>query len=154
MKTLSIDTTRFGRIEYSGEDLIVFSDGPIGFSARRSFVMIDHKPGSPFRWLQSVEDAHLAFLIVDPGEYATDYSPMMPKRAASDLEMIEDTPRLVYTIVTIPSGRPEGMTLNLAAPIVINAANRKAKQVILEDDAYPVKWQVFPEGSGLSAAAA
>jgi flagellar assembly factor FliW len=154
MKKMSFDTTRFGRIDYTEGDLILFADGPIGFSARRQFVLIDHKPGSPFRWLQSVEDGNLAFLMVDPSEYAADYTPMMPKRAASDLEMLEGTPRLVYTIVTIPSGRPEGMTLNLAAPIVINAANRKAKQVILEDDAHPVRWQVFQEGNGLPAVAA
>lgn len=154
MNKMNVDTTRFGRIDFTEDDLVIFSEGLVGFGSRRQFVLIDHKPGSPFRWLQSTEDGQLAFLVIDPAEYTNDYSPIMPKHAASDLEMLEDTPRLVYTIVTIPSGRPEGMTLNLAAPIVINAATRRAKQIILDDAAYPVRWRVFPEGSGLPAVAA
>ncbi len=151
---MTVNTSRFGQIECSPEDLVSFSDGLIGFGGRQRFVMIEHKPGSPFRWMQSVDDGGLAFLLVDPAEYKGDYAPMMPKRAAHNLKMVEDTPRLVYTIVTIPQGRPEDMTLNLAAPIVINGDNGEAMQVILEDAEYPVRWRVFAEGTRLSAAAA
>jgi flagellar assembly factor FliW len=64
---------------------------------------------------------------------------------ASELELSEDSARLVYTIVTIPKGDPEGMTLNLAGPLLVNLENRMAKQVVVEDHRYPIRYKVFAE---------
>lgn len=153
MTTFACETVRFGKIECSQEDVVTFVDGILGFDNLRAFVLIQHREGSPFRWLQSLEDGNLAFLVVDPGTYVADYAPLMPDSAATDLELLEDTPRLVYTIVTIPRGKPEEMTLNLAGPIVINGENRKAKQIVLEDQAFPIRHRVFDQGAEETAAA-
>jgi flagellar assembly factor FliW len=83
--------------------------------------------------------------MVDPAQYVADYAPEMPGQVVKRLGLAQETPRLVYTIANIPSGHPEKMTLNLAGPIVINAENRRAVQVILEDLAYPTRHQVFAD---------
>lgn len=140
MSTQQLTTGRFGQIEYSAEDVVTMLDGVLGFPEFRQYLILQHKEGSPFRWLQSVDEPRLSFLVVDPCNFVPDYAPVMEIRHAQDLNLAEDTPRLVYTIVTIPQGKPEELTLNLAGPIVINAETRSAKQIVLEDSAYSIKY--------------
>lgn len=140
MTTLSsISTTRFGEIRFEPEDVVLFEQGLIGFEDQRQYVLIQHREGSPFRWLQSIEEPALAFLVTDPSQFFSDYAPEMPASVAESLHLREETARLVYTIVTIPPGRPEAMTVNLAGPIVINAEERRGRQIVLENEAYAIK---------------
>lgn len=145
MTSNAIETTRFGTVDFSVEDVVTLKEGLFGFPDQTRFVVIQHKEGSPFSWLQSVESGDLAFLVIDPGHYVPDYAPEMPDEVAKALQIDEETPRLVYTIVTIPKGNPNDMTLNLAGPILINLENRLAKQVVVEDNRYPIRYKVFSE---------
>ena len=45
--------------------------------------------------------------------------------------------------VTVPKGDVEKMTVNLKGPIVINAAQRLAVQVIVEGEEYQVKYPIY-----------
>lgn len=148
---IQFQTSRFGAIEAETEDVISFSEGLVGLPDLKSFVLIQHKEGSPFRWMQSLDEGGFALLVVDPAEYAPNFSPNMPESVATSLELHDETPILVYTICTIPNGSPRDMTLNLAGPIVINAESRQARQVILEQDTCPVKYKVFQEEEGQAA---
>jgi len=132
-------TTRFGAIEFIDDDIIHLCGGILGFPDGERFVLVQHKEGSRFRWLQSLDDPKLAFLVVDPAEFFANYAPEITDKLAADLGLNEETPRLVYTIVTIPRGQPEAMTANLAGPIVINLETRKGVQVIIEDPAVGIK---------------
>lgn len=142
--TMTIAETRFGTIEYTNDDIVFFDEGLIGFSKLRQFVLLCLKPGSPFRWMQSVEEPKLAFLVADPAVFVSDYTPSVDDGIARELGLDEKTPRLLFTTVSIPPGCPNDMTLNLAAPILINAATQHAKQVVLDDHAYTIKHRVFP----------
>lgn len=146
-------TARFGTIEYGELDVVTFPLGLPGFENHRRFVIINHKDGSPFRWLQSVEDGALAFLVVDPATFFSDYAPEMDESDSQFLSLTETTPRLVYTIVTIPKGNPEAMTLNLAGPIVVNAQNRVAKQIVLTDESFGIRHPI-PKAESPEAVAA
>lgn len=141
---MTLNATRFGNIEYTQDDVVTFDEGLIGFSQCKEYVLLHHKPDSPFRWLQSVDEARLAFLVTDPGHFVQEYSPAIDESMVEGLDIVEDTPRFVLTTANIPAGKPNDMTLNLAAPIVINAITRKAKQLVLEDHAYTIKHRVFP----------
>lgn len=148
-----LDTSRFGRLEYCDADIVEFSGGLLGFETRTRFVLIQHKEGSPFRWMQCLDDGNLAFLVVDPAVYVGNYAPVMPSSVADELNMSEDSPRLVYTIATIPAGRPKDMTLNLAGPLLIHAETGKAKQIVLDTETYSLRFRVFAEESGETSAA-
>ena len=152
MTMIQVETARFGCVESEMQDVVTFPLGMPGFDSLSRFIFIQHREGSPFRWMQSLDDGSLAFLVVDPATYLTDYAPLMPESLANELELTEETPRLVYTIVTIPRGKPEEMTLNLAGPIVVNAVSGKAAQVVIEDDAYPIRFRVLPEAAQSDAA--
>ncbi len=151
MTKTALKTSRFGDITYEQEDVVVFEDGLVGMPEFREFVLIQHKEGSPFRWLQNVEDGSMALLVVDPSHYVDHYRPEMPGAVADNLRLSNETPILVYTVCTIPSGDPKAMTLNLAGPVVINAETRRALQVVLEDEDYPVRFPVFQKESERAA---
>ena len=151
MTKLAINTTRFGELEFEQADLVTFLNGIVGFPDSRQFVLIQHKEGTTYRWLQSTDDGAIAFLLVDPSTFVPEYAPQMPQTVAVQLGMNEETPRLVYTIVTIPRGKPHEMTINLAGPIVVNAETGQAVQVVLEDEAYAIRHRVFPEGAQAAA---
>lgn len=148
---MKIDGTRFATIEYQAEDVVTFPEGLIGFPDYRNYVLVCTKDGSPFRWLQSVEEPALAFLVADPAHYVPDYSPEVPAAVVKALALDEKTPRLVYATAAIPPGNPTGLTLNLAAPLIINAESREALQVVVEDPAYTMRYKVFHKADQAAA---
>jgi flagellar assembly factor FliW len=152
MKQQTTETARFGRITYTDGDLVSFDQGLVGFPSLSSFVFIQHKEGSPFRWMQSVDEAEVAFLVVDPAHYVEGYAPEIAETSVESVGIVSETPRLVYTIVSIPPGKPEEMTLNLAGPIVVNLETGRAKQIVIEDECYPIRHRVFEKKQSEEAA--
>jgi flagellar assembly factor FliW len=140
---MTILNTRFGEIEYSADDIITFIDGVIGFPQNTEFLLLNHKPNTPFRWLQSLQEPSLAFLVAFPDAIVPGYAPEVNDSVAKELDLTEETPKLLLTTVTIPAGKPNEMTTNLVGPFIINGVTMRAKQVILSDDAYTVKHRVF-----------
>ena len=63
---MKIETSRFGTVEITEEQIFTFPMGLLGFAKYKQFVVIDHTEESPFKWLQSVEEGSLAFIITDP----------------------------------------------------------------------------------------
>jgi len=140
MRTLQkVNTTRFGELEYATEDVLTVRDGLLGFEKCVSFLLIEHREGSPFRWLQSLEKTDVAFLVVDPFQFFADYDLEIDDSSAEELALVESTPKVVYTIVTIPRGRPDDMSVNLAGPVIINGETRIGRQFVMENPAYSVR---------------
>jgi flagellar assembly factor FliW len=143
MTTVKFLTSRFGEVTYDEHDIVTFPEGLVGLPELKRFVLVRHRDDSQFRWLQSLDDGDVAFLVVDPSVYVHDYAPDMPSHVQNFLSLDDETPVLVYTVCTIPNGQPKAMTLNLAGPIVVNAASGQAMQVVLEDERYPVRFPAF-----------
>jgi len=141
---LKAQTSRFGEIEYTTDDVLTFRDGVLGFPLFKQYALINHGDGTAFKWLQSLDEPSFAFLLVDPFAFLSTYEFEISDRDATELKLAEDTPRVVYTIVTIPRGKPQEMTMNLAGPIVINAELREARQFVIEHPGLPVKHRLFP----------
>jgi flagellar assembly factor FliW len=131
----SIKTTRFGTIEIDESKKIHFPDGLLGFFDKRDFIILEHKPGSPFMWLQSTDTPDLAFVMINPfiikGDYLKDLSHDEEALLKSNGDEIT-----VFTLVTIPRGDVEKATVNLMGPVVIESKSGKAKQVILANGGY------------------
>ncbi len=145
MTKTCIDSTRFGTIEVDEEAVITFSQGLFGFENYRRFVVLCLDEKSPFRWLQSMEEPSLAFVVIEPRHFMPDYAPTISDADAEALGLDEETPYLIFVVVTIPPGKPEQMTANLMGPIIVNAATRMARQVIVEDDGYSTKHSILAE---------
>jgi flagellar assembly factor FliW len=148
---IQVRSTRFGEVEVPSEMVISFPQGMIGFPALKRYVLIRHREGSPFHWLQAVESEDLAFVVVSPLLFDPSYQ-LTLGGAESRLLSAGDPEKLqVWVVVTIPAGHPDKMTANLKAPVVINTVNRQAAQVILEDPRYSVRHQLAAEGGGKQA---
>ncbi|CUU07253.1 MAG: flagellar assembly protein FliW [Fimbriimonadales bacterium] len=142
---MELHTTRFGTINIEAGDIITFPDGLVGLSQLKRFVLINHQEGSPFRWLQSVEEPGFALLLIDPWFFCADYEVVLSDAEVERLRVSDDSVLVVYTTVTIPPGKPHAMTANLMAPIVINATERCGRQVILEDERYHTRHPILQE---------
>ncbi len=143
---MRIQTTRFGEVEINDAAILTFPQGLYGFEQRRQFCLIDHRPDSPLKWLQSVEDPALAFVVMNPFEYFPDYEVLIPDDEADELELTDPNQTIVLTIVAIPSD-PYQMTVNLLAPLVINGDTKRARQIILSGKRYTTKHHLLPEAS-------
>lgn len=139
----TLENTRFGAIEYATEDVFHFSEGLIGFANLTQFLLLAHSEKSPFRWLQSIEEPALAFLTAYPSHYISDFALDVDDKVAADLGLSESSSAAVLATVTIPQGRPNELTLNLAGPIVINLETRVGKQLIVDGDSHALKHRVF-----------
>lgn len=133
---LTINTTRFGELEIEEKRVIHFPEGLIGFPGQKKFVFFEHKPGSPFGWLQSVENGDLAFVTIDPFLIEQDYLGDLTKEERALMQPDPSGKALVFALVTIPPGNPEKMTANLLGPLVIDTESRQGRQVILANSGY------------------
>jgi flagellar assembly factor FliW len=136
-------TTRFGAIEYGDANVIRFCGGLLGFEQYERYVLMDSKGSDlAFRWLQSVDDPALAFLLCDPTRIIPDYCPPVQRSDLSMLALDELRSAIIMCIVTVPED-PELATANFQAPLVINASGRLGKQVITGLPSYKTRQSVF-----------
>lgn len=144
---MTLTGTRFGAIDFEPDDILDFADGIVGFEGERRFILIAPAKESPFRWLQSLANPSLAFLLADPSEFIPTYDPELPGTASSRLGLGPHDAYLLWTTATVPPGNLRAMTLNLAAPIVVNPTNGSGRQIVLDEDRYSVRTPAFPAGN-------
>ncbi len=138
-----IESSRFGTLEVEEEIIITFSEGLPSFEQCRRFVILTPDDNNPIRWLQSLEDGRLAFPIIDPWLFQPDYAPTISDLDAEKLQMDEQTPKLLFVIVTVPRDNPQAMTANLLAPLLINLLTRQGRQVIVTNDNYHTRHRIL-----------
>jgi flagellar assembly factor FliW len=142
-----LNTTRFGEIQVDPGKVVTLPHGMIGFPNQRRFVLVHHKEGSPFHWLQSIEQADLAFVVVAPMLFDPQYQVALGGAETKILQVTDPKDIQVWVVVTIPQGQPDQITANLKAPVVINLDKRLGAQVILDDPKYGVKHPLPKAGS-------
>ncbi len=138
-----INTTRFGEIEVDNSLLFNFVSPIIGYNDKKRFALVDYRPDSPFKWLQSMEDMDLAFPVTLCSYFNIDYQFELSDEDAHKLDIKEASEILALNIVTIPQINPQGATINLLAPVIVNTTNNNAMQVILKDTKFPVRHPLF-----------
>lgn len=139
--TLLVRSSRFGEFEVSSDVVIQFPSGLIGFQKSQQFIMLEHKP--PFNWLQSVDDAELAFVVVDGYEIAQSLE-MKPPFGDRDSDLKPEDEYAVMLIVTV---RPtaEETTVNLKAPLFVNLRTRRGVQIIYDDPRFSTRHPMWEE---------
>ena len=136
---IKIKTTRFGELEAKPDQVVTLPLGMVGFPQLHKYILFQHRTDSPFFWLQSMERADLAFVLVNPLLFEPTYQITLNGSDRKLLEVGDAKDVQVWVVVTIPHGNPEGMTANLKAPVVLNLDNRRMAQLILENSDYPLK---------------
>ena len=142
---MKANTRIFGEIEIADEKIITMERGMIGFPNLNHFALIfDEETGqkqTSIMWLQSMDDTDIAFPVMDPHAVKEDYNPNVNEEIVAPIGELNEENTFVLVTVTVPK-KIEDFSVNLKAPIVVNMDNRKAVQLIVEDD-YPVKYKVY-----------
>lgn len=141
---MKINTKVFGEIDIADEKIIHFPLGIIGFPDLTEFTLIhdeDRGIGS-IHWMQSIQEPAFAMPVMDPLIVRPDYNPEVDDELLKPLGELLPDELLVMVTVTVPSDLKK-MSVNLRGPIVINAAERKACQIIVEGEDYAVKFPIY-----------
>lgn len=142
---MKINTRVFGEVEIGEDKIITFEKGIIGFPDMKKFTLIyDEEKGSDagIRFLQSLEEPGFAMPVMDPLLVKEGYNPMVNDELLSGLGKLEEDNVLVLVTVTVPSDITK-MSVNLQGPFVINTVEKKACQVIVEGNDYPVRYPIY-----------
>lgn len=112
----------------SGENVIRFPDGLLGFEHVKEYVLLSQPQEEPFMWLRMLENDNKRFLVLSPFVAVPDYQPDIANEDVRFLGLVSPADALVVNIVTLRGNRQA--TINLKGPIVINRHTLVGKQVI------------------------
>ena len=141
---MEIKTKIFGDVNIDDDKIILFPNGIIGFPDLQHFTLIhdEEKEGNNIHWLQSVEEPGFAMPVMDPLLVAKDYNPEVEDNHLIPLGEMTAEDTLVLVTVTVPKDLTQ-MSVNLQAPIIINADSKKATQIIVNSEKYPIKFYIY-----------
>ena len=134
-ESLRVEHERFGPIEVGAEEVLRFEGIP-GFPEAKRFALLRHDRDSAFLWLLSLDVSDLAFAVADPRQFFPDYRPVFTPDHLASVEASCPEEIELFAIATIGEGN---VTLNLAAPVLVNARAGRGTQVVLADDAYTTR---------------
>ncbi|MEI2664768.1 flagellar assembly protein FliW [Rossellomorea sp. LJF3] len=144
---MKINTKYHGEIQVKSEDILTFEHGIPGFGEEKQFVLLLLPESEWFHILQSVKTPQLGFVVTDPFMFYKEYDLELDQASVELLEHPAEKEVQVLSILTVRETLHES-TANLQAPIIINLANRKAKQVILTNTDYQTKHLIFAQPAG------
>lgn len=103
-----------------------------GFPEQRRFALVKVDDDGVLCALRSLDDPDLRFLVANPVPFFPDYAPEVDDTVVADLGIADAAEVLVLLVLTAGESLAD-TTANLLAPILVNTANRRAAQVILDD---------------------
>jgi flagellar assembly factor FliW len=131
-----LNTKYFGEISYGTEDCISFPDGLFGFEQEKKFLLLPFTEGEDSLFcLQSISTEDLAFVVINPFAFVSDYNPMPSSEDIKELQANNDG-ELEFFVICVMRDTIETSSANLKCPILINPQKKLAKQVILDDPQY------------------
>ncbi len=133
---MNINAKYFGLISYEEKELIHIINGLIGFESYNEYLPIPfQEEDDSLISLQCLEDEDLSFILMNPFSICQDYSPKLSDQELKELGA-ESADDISYYVISVIRESVAQSTVNLKAPLAVNAINRQAKQVILEQAEY------------------
>ncbi|MBQ0027889.1 MAG: flagellar assembly protein FliW [Lachnospiraceae bacterium] len=142
---MKITTRVFGEVDIEDSKIINFPGGIVGFPDLTDFALIhdaDEDSNTPVRWMQSIQEPNFAMPVMDPLAICEDYNPVVEDELLKPIGNIDPESVLVLVTLTVPRDIKQ-MSVNLQAPFVINADERKAVQLIVDSEKYPIRYKIY-----------
>jgi flagellar assembly factor FliW len=131
---MDIQSTRFGMMSVDDDRIITFPHGLLGFPEHKQFALVQTGEENYFFWLQSVDEPNLAFVVADPTIFFKGYEIPLRDETRQDIQLGEEEgAEAALQMFVICNKVGEWLTGNLLGPLVINAQNRLAQQVVLTE---------------------
>ncbi|HET7275506.1 MAG TPA: flagellar assembly protein FliW [Longimicrobiaceae bacterium] len=133
-----VNSDLLGPTTVQDDELLTFPAGLYGLPECRSFVLLNAQRDGCY-WLQSVDHAALAFLLIDPFRFCEGFSVDLGAAEVLDLGAEKAADIAVLAIVTLPRTRDDGATANLQGPIAINLSARLARQLAVPESPFGLR---------------
>lgn len=130
------------RPSQSSVQVLTFTEPLPGFPGLQDYVLVPADPGGLVFWLQSVAPAGPRFLAVPASGFFPDYAPTLPGAACVELGLEDPREAYLLCLVTVLDGDVASATANLRAPVVVNPATSRARQMVLSDGRHPIRRQL------------
>ncbi len=142
---MNVITRDFGEIFVEDSEVLEFVRPIYGFEHLRRFVLLsDESVGKDLVWLQSIEDAEICFILVNPLVSIRNYTPSI----LEDVLIALGAGELVPWCIAIIATDFQDSTLNLKSPIMINPFTKRAAQIVLDEE-YPIRQRILAEDAGV-----
>jgi flagellar assembly factor FliW len=140
---IDINTRDFGIVQVEEDAVYEFPDGIYGFEDDTRFAVFSRPfEDISFLYLQSVQNLVPCFLVFEPWDLYPDYRPNLSQEELEACQ-VESVEELIFLVIaTVPSSI-ENLSINVKSPVVLNPKTKKARQVILQNPDYGVKYRPF-----------
>lgn len=132
---MKIETHLFGTVEVNPEKVINFPNGLVAFEESKRFMLVHEEGlGQPSSYtLQSLDDAGLAFQIVDPTTLGFNYELVLSEAENALLQSpAPDDVAVMQVLFKSEGDGKAAISPNLRAPLVINTKARIGLQKVME----------------------
>lgn len=126
---MKIHTHQFGEVIFEKENIVKFTQGLFGFENLRNYLLIKTNEDL-FYWLNSVDEPEISFPLVGARLINTSFP--------------EEENHEAFGIVTLNQD-PLKVTVNLKAPVYINQNSKTGFQKIIDQENFPVDYNLFVE---------
>jgi len=142
-----IETADFGKFEFEPQDILHFNSGLYGFENILEYVLINLDEHGSLMCLHPAAGKVPSFIVMDPASIFGDYRPIV---SFSDLKElgVQKAEELKYLVIAVVTEDYRNSVVNLKSPIAINPASRQARQIIIENSKYQVRYPLFSAGKG------
>lgn len=140
-----VKTKYFGDIDLEEDKIITFEQGIMGFEGFKRYTILfdiegESKPS--ISWLQCLDEQSLALPVINPFLIKDDYNPVVEDELLKPIGEINEQNLIILLSLTVPSDMTK-LSVNLKAPFIINSDTRKGCQIIVENQEYEIKYNVY-----------
>jgi flagellar assembly factor FliW len=121
-------------LNYDDANIITFDEGLIGMPHLKYMVLVEQSDIAPFHWLASLDDARVAFLVVNPALIFPTYSLKLPDHMIRLVSSDGQSPTPL-AIVNVADDWTK-TTINLKAPLLVASSSMRGTQVPLVEGPY------------------
>jgi len=143
---MTYQSSRLGPFDLKENEIIRFPEGLYGFEHETRFALLPFDPNidCPLKWLQSLGNPDLAFVVTDPFLFRPDYRATLSSEERMLIGAGPQDQLCILVIVKVPDDYTK-MTGNLVAPVVINPRTLNARQFVLSSPEYDTAHYLLPE---------
>ena len=140
-----VNTKFFGEVDIADDKVITLPQGLLGFEDFKKYVILynsEKSSGNDISWFQSVEEQAFAVPVVNPLFVKENYNPVIDDEMLEILGEVDEEGYFVLVTMRIPSD-PKEISCNLKAPIIINPKTLLGCQMVVENEEYSIRYNVY-----------
>ncbi|MEG2015652.1 MAG: flagellar assembly protein FliW, partial [Oscillospiraceae bacterium] len=128
-------------LQINQKDIIHFKEGLPGFEKFKDYVLLQEQEVPFVMTLQSIDEEFPSFVVIDPYAFIENYDAKLSQKDMDFFDCKNRDDLKVLLITVIPKDLKDTV-VNLKSPIIINAKTNSAKQFILENSDYPIRYKL------------